>query len=376
MSDIKPYIPRDPNDLIRAEDWNNIQIKAKKELRQKIEEHNHTGGAEGVKLKGDAFDTASELSVAKLTVKTRDILAEIDRIVERAVPIPPDDNVSVALKGRQLRLLGDEDANHGLVYGGFPGKADPHVDGPALFGNGGGLLGTIYGGERIALTWDTKGVSVNGELNVSGGLSVGGRVMPKEGIALADKQLLLREGDDCAHGLGFQLSFAGQPLEGPVLYGVSSGGLGTTGDRNATNQKLALTWDTKGVSVNGELKVNGTPLLMPKVLTATVSAGSPVTDHVPLDHISDRVYDVPVEFPDGTFSNPPVVLVMICSFDFDSDFNAAKPVEHDWRSFRNHRLEVSVKDKKVTSTGFTVRFHTWANTKVHSVAANWIAIGQ
>jgi hypothetical protein len=290
MSDeLEPYIPRDPNDLIRAEDWNNIQIKAKKELRQKIEEHNHTGGAEGVKLKGDAFDTASELSVAKLTVKTRDILAEIDRIVERAVPIPPDDNVSVALKGRQLRLRGDEDANHGLVYGGFPGKADPHVDGPALFGNGGGLLGTIYGGERIALTWDTK-----------------------------------------------------------------------------------------GVSVNGELKVNGTPLLMPKVLTDTVRAGSPVTDHVPLDQIGDRFSDVPVRFPDGTFSNPPVVLVMICSFDFDSDFNPAKPgpVEREWMSFRNHRLEVYVKDKKVTSTGFTVTFHTWSNTKVHSVAANWIAIGQ
>jgi hypothetical protein len=248
-----------------------------------------------------------------------------------------------------------------------------------LYGNGGGLLGTVYGGERIALIWDTKGVSVNGELNVSGGLSVGGRVMPKEGIALADKQLLLREGDDCAHGLGFQLSFGGQPLEGPVLYGVSSGGLGTTGARNATNQKLALTWSTTGVAVNGglsvagELKVNGTPLLMPKVFTDTVWAGGEVTKDVALDQILDRVFDVPVIFPDDTFSNRPVVQVMISSFDLDSE---AVLLNNNKMAYRNHRLKVYILDNKVTSTGFTVRFRTWSNTKVHSAAANWIAIGQ
>ncbi|MFV8750436.1 hypothetical protein ACNOYE_07780 [Nannocystaceae bacterium ST9] len=57
----EPYIPKQPNDLIRAADWNQIQIDA----RTDVEQHDHTGGAKGKQLGTSALADGS-ITTAKL----------------------------------------------------------------------------------------------------------------------------------------------------------------------------------------------------------------------------------------------------------------------------------------------------------------------
>jgi len=58
------------------------------------------------------------------------------------------------------------DTNHGLRFAGTGEEfATVNVNGPALFGCDGGVLGTACGGEKIALHWDGSGnVTVTGDL--------------------------------------------------------------------------------------------------------------------------------------------------------------------------------------------------------------------
>jgi H-type lectin domain len=67
-----------------------------------------------------------------------------------------------------LRGETGSDHNHGLAYNGNTvtnfGTGNYQIDGPALWGFGGGLLGTRNGGDHAALTWNTSGVTVNGTL--------------------------------------------------------------------------------------------------------------------------------------------------------------------------------------------------------------------
>ncbi|WP_224245076.1 hypothetical protein [Hyalangium gracile] len=64
----------------------------------------------------------------------------------------------VALNDKPLYLRGPADKNHGLAWYGSAGTfANQKPDGPVLFGNLGGALGTLNGGERIALSWQSDG---------------------------------------------------------------------------------------------------------------------------------------------------------------------------------------------------------------------------
>ena len=58
---VDPYIPKEPNDLIRAADWNQIQIDA----REDIASHDHSGGDSGAPLHPDAIPDGS-ITAAKL----------------------------------------------------------------------------------------------------------------------------------------------------------------------------------------------------------------------------------------------------------------------------------------------------------------------
>lgn len=59
-----PYVRKDPNDLIRSGDWNELQIKA----REHILRHAHTGNADdGRLLPGSAFDHNAELNLRTVT---------------------------------------------------------------------------------------------------------------------------------------------------------------------------------------------------------------------------------------------------------------------------------------------------------------------
>jgi hypothetical protein len=183
MSDaLEPYVRRNANDLIRAADWNDIQIRT----RQDIQTHVHTGGAQGAKLTGDAIDPSAVLTVqnatvsGKLTVHAREVLAEIDGILARiktletnAVARGPAGEVVLAEK--ELRLRGSADGNHVLRWAGAQAFGNLTVDGPALYGFSGGILGTTSGQPRVALAWDSNGrigmgtpVSTN-QLDISNG---------------------------------------------------------------------------------------------------------------------------------------------------------------------------------------------------------------
>jgi hypothetical protein len=94
--------------------------------------------------------------------------------------VTPDDyfsiNTNAYLFSHVLYLRGDSasDHNHGLAYNGNTvtnfGTGNYQVDGPALWGYTGGLLGTRNGGDHAALTWNTTGVTINGTVtgNASG----------------------------------------------------------------------------------------------------------------------------------------------------------------------------------------------------------------
>ncbi len=80
----------------------------------------------------------------------------------------------------------------------------------------------------------------------NGNVQVNGELIAGQGFRLNDNDLLLRGGGDQNNGLGWYgitKSFSGFSApgpNGPVLYGFSGGGLGTT----TNGQKVAISWDS------------------------------------------------------------------------------------------------------------------------------------
>lgn len=96
--------------------------------------------------------------------------------------------------------------------------------------------------------------------NVGIGTSSPNAMLDVQGdIKVNDKNLWLRGGTDNNHGIGWyggDKLFAGMNIDGPAVFGFSSGALGTTRD----GQKIALQWngDGKGnVLINGILDCGG-----------------------------------------------------------------------------------------------------------------------
>ena len=61
-----PFYPAKPGDPISAEKWNDMQVKMRDELANRISAHTHTGGGEGRKLTGEGIDPTSLLKVNQL----------------------------------------------------------------------------------------------------------------------------------------------------------------------------------------------------------------------------------------------------------------------------------------------------------------------
>lgn len=72
----EPYIRRDPGDVIRSGDWNELQVQA----REEVHVHRHTGGVDGLKIPrdgieakaidGSLIDPAAAVVLKKLNVST------------------------------------------------------------------------------------------------------------------------------------------------------------------------------------------------------------------------------------------------------------------------------------------------------------------
>lgn len=88
---------------------------------------------------------------------------------------------TMALNDRDLRLRGSGDGNHGLGYYGTAGAAPKlfagtSMDGPVLYGYAGGILGTVNGGQKVALAWDSNQRVGIGKANPATALDVNGTV--------------------------------------------------------------------------------------------------------------------------------------------------------------------------------------------------------
>ncbi len=238
----------------------------------------------------------------------------------------------IRLSDKDLLLRGGTDKAHGLGwFGGAPRTfAGVAVDGPVLYGNEGGALGSTSEGQQIALSWESDGdvrlprgslmVSNGGvyadsvqaehiiggfvdatDLRGSGSLltdlnasqlasgtvpdaRLGANLARLDGnpvlasdLRLSDHDLFLRAGSDTNHGLGWfggtQRPFAGVAVDGPVLYGYSGGALGST----RFGQTFALRWDQNADSVfGGDVTIPAT-LTVSNALTAggTLSVAAP-----------------------------------------------------------------------------------------------------
>ena len=161
---------------------------------------------------------------------------------------------NVFLSDKDLLLRGSADSNHGLGwYGQGKSFGGISVDGPMLYGYGGGGLGTIHGGTNAALVWTSAGNVGIGCVPQDFRLDVQGDVR----LNLHDLFL----GQDRFHGLGWYGAgklFAGGNVDGPVLYGYSGGGLGSTGNGSTS---LALAWNKNGSVAIDPLGANGGALL-------------------------------------------------------------------------------------------------------------------
>lgn len=166
-------------------------------------------------------------------------------------------NDKVFINDKDL-LLRAEDYKNGLGWYGT-GKAflsgfEP--DGPVLYGNSGGGLGTVSPSKKLALSWDQNAVQAHLPLNVNNGITIAGGVTMNDSLALNHKDLLVRDKDHLMDGLGWYgplRKFSDEAIDGPVLYGNSGGALGVAGGER---KKIALKWDTENVSVPMGLSVS------------------------------------------------------------------------------------------------------------------------
>jgi hypothetical protein len=91
--------------------------------------------------------------------------------------------------------------------------------------------------------------------------------------------------------------------------------------------------------------------------TGTVSSGTGAANWTLLAGTGERYVRLPVKFSQP-FPRPPAVSTALSQFDMINMFNA--------------RLEVTA--EAVTTDGFTVVLHTWADSQVYSATVTWTAL--
>jgi hypothetical protein len=93
-------------------------------------------------------------------------------------------------------------------------------------------------------------------------------------------------------------------------------------------------------------------------LAGQVQADASMSNWTLLNGTGDRYYDVPIQFQVALGTAPTIIHVNLATVDADNGFN----------------LRVDVQAVSLTPSGFTLRMHTWANTKLYRVSATWIAM--
>ena len=129
--------PKSAGDTIRSKDWNDLVNETR---RLDIAKVDRAGDA----ITGP-LSVAGALAIGKASSAAT---AKLDVVGD------------LRINDSNLLLRGGTDPNHGLGWFGAPSKlfGTVNVDGPVLWGNAGGALGTaLSGNPLIALSWDNAG---------------------------------------------------------------------------------------------------------------------------------------------------------------------------------------------------------------------------
>ena len=189
----EPYVRRDPGDVIRSGDWNELQVQT----REEVHKHRHSGGADGLKIPrsgiepkaidGSLIDPAARVVLDSLTVNQelkvngKAILGDIGNLhdslknkVDRT-----GDTITGPLKlGKELTVAGKIEAGNSDLYftntkhnhtglGNTDGYAAienaENFDALMLLGRASKATGKL---KRTVKLWDF--LQVNGDLEVTG----------------------------------------------------------------------------------------------------------------------------------------------------------------------------------------------------------------
>ncbi|RDE52161.1 MAG: hypothetical protein DVS81_02720 [Candidatus Accumulibacter meliphilus] len=129
-----PYVRKDPNDIIRSGDWNELQIQAREDILSHTHTGKHDGKDHGSLLPGAAIDPTAEVNVTTLStsnnltvngdlkVKGKALLGDIDDLLAMVKSLRDDklnragDTVSGNLSIQQgLVVGGDLDVTGGII---------------------------------------------------------------------------------------------------------------------------------------------------------------------------------------------------------------------------------------------------------------------
>lgn len=242
-----------------------------------------SGGVDTAALAPGAVDATrladNSVTAAKLAADASS-LAKVSAGKLTASGSPLSLTTDLYLGNHGLYLRGNPDPDHGLSYNyNFGGTV---VDGPVLFGWGGGGLGASQRGNNLtnlALIWNSAGnVGIGGAPSYS-------RLDVEGNLRINDNELLLRWGADADHGLayygkaGVNRLFGGVNVDGPVLYGYNGGALAIKQSGNNVSN-VVLYWNSSSrVGINNTnpasaLDVNGTVTVTSDLQAARLKVGT------------------------------------------------------------------------------------------------------
>lgn len=111
---------------------------------------------------------------------------------------------------------------------------------------------SVAGNATVANNINVGSLNNRGAADIDGNLNVDGTTTFQQTVIMNNRSLQLRSAGDPNHRLVHGTSFGGLSVDGPQLIGFSGGILGTS-----SNNRGALQWDTGGVTINGNLALNG-----------------------------------------------------------------------------------------------------------------------
>lgn len=163
-----PYVRKDPNDIIRSGDWNELQIQAREHILSHTHTGKHHGKDDGNLLSGAAIDPAAEVSVRTLSTSSQLTVNGDLKVNGKALLGDIDDLLAMvkSLRDDKLNRTGDTVSGNlsiqqGLLVGGNVGIGTSEADTKL----------EVIGGAHIS---NGSGFAVQSNYMASGSLTLGG----------------------------------------------------------------------------------------------------------------------------------------------------------------------------------------------------------